>query len=58
MIIRLILSWAILSLAGFVILYFLDKEERTWASLWSRRFAYCGIGAAIILSTVVFLERL
>ena len=58
MIVRLIISWLMLTIGFFVILYVMDKEEKTWAGLWSKRMAYCGGSATVILFLIVMLERL
>jgi uncharacterized membrane protein len=57
MIIRLIVSWFVLTLGFFVINYVMDKEEKAWTGLWSKRMAYCGISATAVLFVIVLLER-
>lgn len=57
MIIRLIVSWFVLTLGFFVINYVMDKEEKAWTGLWSKRMAYCGISAIVVLFVIVLLER-
>ena len=58
MIVRLIISWLMLTLGFFVILYVMDAEEKTWANIWSKRMAYCGGSATVVLFLIVMLERL
>lgn len=58
MIVRLIISWLMLTIGFFVIQYVMDKEEKTWTGLWSKRMAYCGASATVVLFLIVMLERL
>jgi hypothetical protein len=58
MILRLVATWALMTLAAFVIMYILDREEKLWTSLWSRRMAYCGSLAAVAVSLIIILERI
>lgn len=58
MITRLIISWLMLTVGFFVILYVMDKEEKALTKFWSKRMAYCGGSATVVLFLIVFLERL
>jgi len=57
MILRLIVLWLFISVSFFLALYIADRKTKTLASFWSRKFAYCGAAAGIILSLIVYLER-
>ena len=55
---RLILTWVFLTaiLTGFI--YVVDRRTKDEVKKWSVRFAQSGIAVAIILSLIVFIERL
>ena len=56
--IRLFLLWAILTGALFGFMYFVERVRKIETAHWTGRIALCGTIIALILGTVVFLERL
>ena len=58
MMIRLIVSWLMLTFGFFVIQYVMDAQEKSLAGIWAKRLAYCGASATLVLFVIVLLERL
>ena len=56
--IRLFLLWAILTGALFGFMYFVERVRKIETAHWTGRIALCGTVIALVLGTVVFLERL
>lgn len=56
--IRLFLSWAVLTAALFVFYYFVDLVQKKETAKWAGRLAWCGLLPAIGIAGAIFLERL
>ena len=56
--IRLILAWLFLTVLLFGVRYFIDTKTKAEAMHWGIRFAVQGVIVAVILSFIIFLERL
>ena len=56
--IRLFLSWAVLTAALFGVYYFVDLAQKKKTAKWAGRLLWCGLVPAIGIAGAIFLERL
>jgi hypothetical protein len=56
--IRLFLTWAILTGALFGFYYFVDLVQKKETAKWFGRLVWCGLLPAVGIAGAIFLERL
>lgn len=56
--VRLILTWAVITAIITVFKYIVDRKTKTEIGLWSKRITWSGLIVAAGMAIVVFLERM
>jgi hypothetical protein len=56
--IKLLLSWALLTGILFVFYYFIDRTQKQETVKWARRLLWCSAVPAVGICVAIFLERL
>ena len=56
--IRLFVTWAVLTAALFGFYYFVDLVQKKTTAKWAGRLLWCGLIPAVGIAGAIFLERL
>lgn len=56
--IRLFVTWALLTAALFGFYYFVDLVQKKTTAKWAGRLLWCGLVPAVGIAGAIFLERL